>query len=262
MLGSAAAGSQVSIYSTSGCTGTPLATGTAAELGTGITVAVADNSTTAFRATATTFGNTSSCSAPLTYVEDSAAPQTLIGTHPPALSATASASFEFSGEDPGGSGVASLQCRLDSTEASAWAACTSPKTYSGLADGGHRFEARATDQAGNIDASPAVFEWQIDTTPPTAVIDAGPTGTTNDSTPTFEFHSTESGSTFACSIDTGTPSFGPCSGPGASHTPTTPLADGTYTFRVRATDAAGNPSTPATRSFTVAAGTPPGAPTA
>ena len=82
VLGSAAAGSQVSIYSTSGCTGTPLATGTAAELGTGITVTVADNSSTALRATATTSGNTSSCSAPLTYVEDSAAPQTQIGNPP------------------------------------------------------------------------------------------------------------------------------------------------------------------------------------
>ncbi len=260
LLGSAAAGSQVSIYATSGCTGTPLATGTAAELGTGITVTVADNSTTAMRATATAAGNTSACSSPLNYVEDSAAPQTLIGTHPPALSASAAASFEFSGEDPGGSGVASLQCRIDSTEASAWAACTSPKAYSGLADGPHRFEARAIDAAGNTDASPAAFEWQIDTTPPTAVIDAGPTGTTNDSTPTFEFHSTESGSTFACSIDTGTPNFGPCSGPGSTHTPSA-LADGSYTFRVRATDAAGNQGAPATRSFTVAAGTPPGAPT-
>ncbi len=262
LLGSAAAGSQVSIYSTSGCTGTPLATGTAAELEAGITVTVADNSSTALRATATAAGNTSSCSAPLTYVEDSAAPQTLIGAHPPALSASAAASFEFSGEDPGGSGVASLQCRLDSTEASAWAACTSPKSYSGLADGTHRFEARAIDRAANTDASPALFEWQVDTTPPTAVIDAGPTGTTNDSTPTFEFHSSEAGSTFACSIDTGTASFAPCSGPGASHTPATPLADGTYTFRVRATDPAGNPGTPVTRSFTVVGGTPPGAPTA
>jgi hypothetical protein len=262
IVGSALAGSQVSIYTTSGCTGTPLATGSAAELAAGITVTVPDNSTSAFRATATTFGNISSCSAPLTYVEDSAAPQTQIATHPPALSASASASFEFSGEDPGGSGVASLQCRLDSTEASAWATCTSPKSYSGLADGAHRFEVRATDQAGNTDATPATFEWQIDTTPPTATIDAGPTGTTNDSTPTFEFHSSEAGSTFACSIDTGTANFGPCSGPGATHTPTTPLADGAYTFRVRATDPAGNPGTPATRSFTVAAGTPPGAPTA
>ncbi len=261
LLGSAAAGSQVSIYTTSDCSGTPLATGTAAELEAGITVTVPDNSSTALRATATASGNTSSCSAPLTYVEDSAAPQTQIGTHPPALSASATASFEFSGEDPGGSGVASLQCRLDSTEAGAWAPCTSPKTYSGLGDGAHRFEVRATDQAGNIDASPAAFEWQIDTTPPTAVIDAGPTGTTNDSTPTFEFHSTEAGSSFACSIDTGTPSFGPCSGPGATHTPTSALPDGTYTFRVSATDAAGNPGTPATRSFTIAAGTPPGAPT-
>ena len=40
-----------------------------------------------------------------------------------------------------------------------------------------------------------------------------------------------------CSIDTGTPNFGPCSGPGASHTPASPLANNTYIYRVMATDA-------------------------
>ena len=78
-----------------------------------------------------------------------------------------------------------------------------------------------------------------------------PSGTTADSTPSFGFHSTEAGSSFECSIDTGVAAFGACSGPGASHTPSA-LADGTYTFRVRATDGANNTDqTPATRSFTV-----------
>lgn len=92
----------------------------------------------------------------------------------------------------------------------------------------------------------------VDGTPPNTIIDSAPHGVTTDATPTFDFHSTEPGSTFACSIDTGTPSFGPCSGPGASHTPASPLADGSYTFRVRATDAQGNTDpSPATESFTV-----------
>jgi hypothetical protein len=90
-----------------------------------------------------------------------------------------------------------------------------------------------------------------DTTPPRTVIDSGPSGSTGDATPTFGFHSSEAGSSFECSIDTGTPSFGPCSGPGRNHTPAA-LTAGTYTFRVRATDAAANTDlSPAARSFTV-----------
>jgi hypothetical protein len=90
----------------------------------------------------------------------------VLGTHPPALSESASASFEFSGDDLGGSGVASFECRLDSTSAAAWAACSSPRAYSGLANGTHLFEVRAKDRAGNVDAAPASFEWQISLPPP------------------------------------------------------------------------------------------------
>lgn len=75
-----------------------------------------------------------------------------------------------------------------------------------------------------------------------------PSGPTNNASPSFGF-SPESGSSVVCSIDQGTPSFGACSGP-TSHGPASPLPDGAYTFRVRATDAAGNTAT-ATRSFTV-----------
>jgi hypothetical protein len=254
LIGSAPAGAIVRLYSGADCSGPVLASGTAAELEAGMEVSVADDTTTSFRATATT-ESTSSCSAALTYVEDSSAPQTQIDAHPAALSASAAASFQFSGADPGGSGVTSFQCRRDSAEVVDWAACASPQQYGSLPDGSHRFEVRAVDLAGNVDASPAFFEWQVDTSPPTVVIDSGPSGLTDDPTPSFAFHSTEAGASFECSIDAGTPGFGPCSGPGDSHAPSSPLPDGSYTFRVRATDGAGNQAT-ASRAFTVQVVTP------
>lgn len=82
---------------------------------------------------------------------------------------------------------------------------------------------------------------------PDTIIDAGPTGPGNDPSPSFSYHSTEPNSTFECSIDQGTPAFGPCSASPVSH-----LDDGSYTFRVRATDEELEiDPTPATRDFTV-----------
>lgn len=70
--GSAEAGATVRLYATADCTGSPLATGTAADLaGAGIGVTVPLNTTTAIRATATDLAsNLSACSAPVTYVHD------------------------------------------------------------------------------------------------------------------------------------------------------------------------------------------------
>jgi hypothetical protein len=85
--------------------------------------------------------------------------------------------------------------------------------------------------------------------PPQTTVDFGPAGATNDTTPTFGFSSSETGSTFECRIDSA--AFGPCSGPGNSHTPPA-LTQGAHTFEVRATDRAQNTDpTPASRSFTV-----------
>ena len=113
-----------------------------------------------------------------------------------------------------------------------------------------------------ISGGPWIFSVSVDR-PPDAIIDSAAHGTTSDSTPSFAFHSTEAGSTFECSIDTGTPSFGTCSGPGETHTPASTLADGAYTFRVRAIDSDGTADTdpsPATEAFTVETPvpTPPG----
>ena len=164
VFGSAPAGSTVRLYTSGDCSGSPAATASAAELAGGVTVAVPADSTTQIRATATPAGGSPSpCSDPLTYTEDSTPPATQIDTHPAAITSSTTATFTFSGSDPGGSGVASFECKLDS---GSFAPCSSPRELSGLGDGSHTFEVRAVDQAGNTDASPAAFTWTVDTTGP------------------------------------------------------------------------------------------------
>ncbi len=190
-------------------------------------------------------GNPDASPDSFTWTVDTSAPETTIDTHPADPTSSTDAHFTFSGSDPGGSGVASFECKLDS---GAFAACTTPRDYSSLSEGSHTFSVRAIDNAGNPDASPDSFTWTVDTSAPETTIDSAPHGTTNDPTPSFTFHSSEPGSSFECSLDTGTPDFHPCSSP---FTPSA-LTDGDYSFRVRATDAAANPDpSPATEDFTV-----------
>jgi hypothetical protein len=118
-----------------------------------------------------------------------------------------------------------------------------------LGDGDHTFYVRAANEAGQVDLTPASRNFTVDTQPPSVSIDSGPTGPTDDTRPTFGFSSSDSSATFSCSIDTGTANFGSCSGAN-SHQPAQNLSDGSYSFRVKATDPADNSST-ATRTFTV-----------
>src|SRR5205823_1415239 len=55
-------------------------------------------------------------------------------------------------------GGSHFQCALD---AAAYAACTSPVSYSGLAAGSHAFAVRAIDAAGNVDPTPATRTWTV-----------------------------------------------------------------------------------------------------
>jgi hypothetical protein len=71
--------------------------------------------------------------------------------------------FEFSSPD---SDVSKFQCSLDNAD---WQDCTSPKTYSNLAEGEHTFRVIAIDAAGNADPTPAVYIWTVQITPAQAI---------------------------------------------------------------------------------------------
>ncbi len=67
---------------------------------------------------------------------------TITGGKPSDPSNSRSPTFTFTASEP-------TQCKLDGE---AFAACTSPKGYSNLADGEHTFTVKATDAAGNTGA--------------------------------------------------------------------------------------------------------------
>ena len=171
-------------------------------------------------------GNLESEPAAHQWTIDLSAPDTLILSGPPANTSATSATITFQSSEPG----ATFQCRLDGA---AFAGCTSPAAYSGLAPGAHVFEVRAVDAAGNTDASPATVAWNIDTVLPDTTILSAPSAWTSATVATFTFGA-EPGSTFECGLDGA--AFASCTSP-ASYTG---LAEGAHTFQVRATDAAGN----------------------
>src|SRR5205085_335160 len=91
-----------------------------------------------------------------TFTVDTTPPTTSITSGPQGTTAATSARFAFTSSEA----ASSLQCQLDG---GAWTACTSPQSYSSLAVGTHTFSVRATDSAGNVDPSPPVLTWTIDT---------------------------------------------------------------------------------------------------
>ena len=105
---------------------------------------------------------------------------------------------------------------------------------------------RATDAAGNVDASPASFTFTVDTTPANTTITSSPPAASSSTSASFSFTASDAGPGFECSIDGG--AFADCSSP----TSYTGLSEAAHTFEVRAEDAAGNlDPTPATHAWTV-----------
>jgi hypothetical protein len=185
-------------------------------------------------------GNTDANPASYTWAIDLTAPDTTLDATPGDPSNDTTPDFSFSSSEPG----STFECRIDG---GTWTACSSPHTLApALAEGSHTFEVRATDGAGDTDASPASYTWMVDLTPPATTIDSTPPDPSNDTTPTFSFSSSEAGSTFECRIDGG--SWASCSSPETLGS----LGAGSHTFDIRATDPAGNTdSTPASHTWTV-----------
>ena len=184
---------------------------------------------------------------------DTTPPQTSISAGPASMSGSTSATLRFASTEQG----SSFECSLDN---GAWVACTSPKSYFGLALGAHEFSVRAIDAAGNVDPTPETRSWTIedtseppaDETPPQTSIVRGPAGTTTATTAAFSLSSNETGSSFDCSIDGG--EWESC-----STTQTyVELEAGEHEFSARAIDPDGNVDpTPAVRDWTIEEPLPP-----
>ncbi len=184
------------------------------------------------------------------FTVDSTVPDTTITANPTNPTNSASASFSFTGSDPGGSGVASFQCQLDG---GAFSACTSPQIYLGLSDGSHTFQVRAIDNAGNTDLTPASYTWTVDTTAPAAPVVTTPANgsVTNDSTPSVS-GTAEPNSTVTVYIDGSIAGTTTADGSGNWNFTAAVLSDGSHTVRATSTDGVGNTSPDSnTNTFTV-----------
>ncbi len=93
---------------------------------------------------------------------------TFITAGPSGDTTARSASFSFRGTASGDK----FRCRLDG---GAFAACTSPKSYSGLSLGTHTFAVQATSADGETDPTPATRTWRIVAAPSRPPSSAAPT---------------------------------------------------------------------------------------
>ena len=165
------------------------------------------------------------------YAVDTTPPDTTLTAYPLNPSTSTVAVFAFVGTDTG-SGVAGFQCSLDTA---AFVGCTSPQSYSNLADGSHTFQVRAVDALGQCRPHPGFLCLGRSTpAPPDTTIDSTPSNPSSSSSATFAFSGSDSGTgvaSFECSLDNG--AFAACTSPQSYSS----LADGSHTFQVRALDA-------------------------
>lgn len=176
---------------------------------------------------------------------DQTGPSSLITSSPASTTNSTSATLSFSGVDTGGATLASFECSLDG---SAFAACSSPRTYSGLATGLHSFQVRATDSVGNTGVAVST-SWSIDLTTPMASISSQPPSLSGSTTAQFAFSANPppAGSIvgYQCRLDGG--SWGACSSP----VNYSGLSEGAHSFEVRAIDNNSSVSSSTSASWTI-----------
>src|SRR5206468_3168887 len=206
------------------------------------------------------------------FTYDTTPPDTSITANPTDPTTSTSASFSFTSTE----GSSTFECQLDG---GGYGSCTSPKSCSSLSDGSHTFLVRATDQAGNTDASAASYTWKVDTAAPSSTVSFpvsggsyntsgwnagcatnGLCGTYSDATSgvqKVEISIRQGAGNYwsAGSFSSGSEVWNTISLSGGNWSYMFPAssfpADGSYTIRVKATDNAGNAESPSSRSFTI-----------
>ena len=200
-------------------------------------------------------GNTNSTPASYTWTIDTTAVEISITSQPLNPTNSISADFSFTSTE-----TATFECQIDN---SGYTACTSPKSYTGLTGGSHKFDIKATDLAGNTNSTPASYTWTIDITAPTGSlnINSGASYTTStsvtltlsatdDAVGVTGYYASETSTTPSASA-TGWTSITSTTFYSASVSFTLSSGDGTKTVYVWFKDAAGNVSSSASDSITL-----------
>ena len=170
-------------------------------------------------------------------------PETTITSGPAALSASPDATFAFTADESG----STFECSVDSA---AFVSCSSPATFTGLSDGSHTFDVRATDSSTNTDPTPDSASWTIDATAPNVSL-ADPGSPLRGTVTLSPSAGDGTGSGIASLIVQRSPAgAGTWTTIGTSWN-TTGVADDSYDLRARATDNAGNVANSAVRTLFV-----------
>jgi len=186
-------------------------------------------------------GNADDTPAEHVWTIDTVAPDTSLTEAPPVADNSVIVHFGFDSNEDN----VTFDCSLDGN---GYVTCESGDEFGPIGDGAHSFAVRAHDRAGNVDASPAIYAWTVDTSTPDTQIVTGPSAAVGTTSASFTFISPDAGggATFQCSLDG--VAFATCSSPETYSN----LAEGEHTFQVRVRDSVGNlDPTPATRTWTV-----------
>ena len=202
----AEAGATVRVHATGNCTGSPIATGSAAAFnGGGITVAVLDNTSNVFTARVVdAAGNESACSASFGYIEDSIGPgvPTITGTEPISPSNDNTPAVIGSGAEAG----STVRLYASSTCAGSVIGTGSALEFNGEgipvatplpSNAATDLTSRATDDAGNQSGCSAPFTYVEDSSPPPAPtsISTDPPSPADDNNPEIKGTGAEPGAT-------------------------------------------------------------------
>jgi len=264
--GAAPAGSAVHLYANSSCTGTPVGNALAASFAAGITVSVADNTTTTFYANATNSWGASSCSSTsVSYTEDSTPPaKPSVTSTNPASPANNNAPKVIGSAEAG----STVKLYVNGTCTSAVAATgtaaafASPGLVVSVGDNtSTTFYATATDAAGNVSACSSGLTYVEDSIAPAAptVSSTSPASGANNNSP--KVIGTAAAETtvkvYPTASCTGSPLATGTAAAFASPGIAVSVSDNTTTtFKATATDAAGNASACSSSSVTYSEVTP------
>jgi hypothetical protein len=157
LTGDAPVTASVKVFDNPGCNGSPVAKGSAGDFSAGLGVQVPDNSSTTFSAVSVTGGNQSACSTPVTYVEDSSPPRTMITMGPGVKTRKHKAVFRFADttEDPPGT---NFYCKVNHGK---WKPCSSPFKLRHLHVRSYVLQVKATDTAGNAETKGAKRRFKV-----------------------------------------------------------------------------------------------------